>query len=403
MDIFKVELQICLMQYIPRTIENELLRLINHFPVLVLSGPKQSGKTTLCKQVLKDYYYFNLEDISLREQISLAPKAFILENKQGVIIDEVQRYPDLFSYIQVVVDAYPESNIILTGSNNFTIMEGITQSLAGRSASLTLLPFSINELKAFNTNIETNTLLLNGGYPAIWSKQIPVKDISSNYYTTYVERDVKQLINIKDMIKFQTFIRLCAGRVGTEFNASSLSNETGVSVHTIQEWLSVLEASYIVFRLPPFFKNIGKRLVKAPKLYFYDTALACFLLGITELEQLTVYPLRGALFENLVVLEFLKQRYNRGELANLFFYRDKSQREIDLIQEVGTNFFAYEIKSAQTAHKDFFKNLYYLKKNLGDSMVSSAVIYDGELEVNDPVHGMINVRSVYSHLEHRET
>jgi predicted AAA+ superfamily ATPase len=201
-------------------------------------------------------------------------------------------------------------------------------------------------------------------------------------------------MNVKDITKFQTFIRLCAGRVGTEFNASTLSGEIGISVHTVNEWLSVLEASYIIFRLPPFYRNIGKRLVKTPKLYFCDTGLVCFLLGIENEKQLATHPLRGVIFENLVVLEFLKGRFNKGKLSNLFYYRDKSQREVDIVQEQGNDLYAYEIKSAKTFHKEFLNNLNYLKNLLGDSLVSTQLIYDGETEIHSNENGSVNFRKV---------
>ncbi len=378
--------------YIERKIEAELKRLAKLYPVITVTGPRQSGKTTLCKNVFKGYHYVNLEDLTLREQIAVSPKTFLAQYAQGVIIDEAQQYPDLFSYIQVVADEVPGCHFVLTGSSNFALMEKVTQSLAGRSATLTLLPLSMKELGSL-WDSSTDTLLINGGYPAIWAKNIPTQDLNRQYYNTYIERDVRQLLKVKDLIKFQVFIRLCAGRVATEVNASALANEVGVSVHTISDWISVLEASYIIFRLPPFFRNVGKRLVKTPKIYFCDTGLACFLLGIDNEEQLATHPLRGALFENVVVLEFMKHCYNSGKLPNLFFYRDKSQREIDLIQEVGNEVYAYEIKSARGFHKDFLKNLVFLKGLLGESLVSTQVIYDGEHETHSNEFGVVNFRN----------
>lgn len=230
---------------------------------------------------------------------------------------------------------------MLTGRSNFALIEKVTQSLAGRAATLTLLPFSLKKLGRRTQTVTTDTLLFNGGYPAVWAKKIPVQDVSRNYYNTYIERDVRQLLNVKDLTKFQTFIRLCAGRVGAEWNASALPNEVGISVPTVNEWLSVLEASYIIFRLPPFYRNVGKRLTKTPKLYFCDTGLACFLLGVENEKQLATHPLRGAIFENLVVLEFLKNRFNKGKLPNLFYYRDKLQWEVDIIQKQGSELHAY--------------------------------------------------------------
>jgi len=370
------------------------LRISKLYPVIVVTGPRQSGKTTLCKNVFSGYDYVNLELVSVREQIATLPEEFLQQHSKGIIIDEVQQYPELFSYIQVVADEIPNCHFVLTGSSNFALMEKVTQSLAGRAATLTLLPFSLKELGSKIKAISTDTLLFNGGYPAVWAKKIPVQDVSRNYYNTYIERDVRQLLNIKDLTKFQTFIRLCAGRIGAEWNASALSNEVGISVPTVNEWLSVMEASYIIFRLPPFYRNIGKRLIKTPKLYFCDTGLACFLLGIENETQLSTYPLRGAIFENLIVLEFLKNRFNKGKLSNLFYYRDKSQREVDIIQEQGNNLFAYEIKSAKNFNKDFMNNLDYLRNILGDNIVSTQLIYDGKTDIPSAENGMINFRNM---------
>lgn len=380
--------------YINRELSSELERLAKLYSVLVVTGPRQSGKTTLCKNTFNDYHYINLEDISIREQIMISPKAFLKQHKNGLIIDEVQNLPELLSYIQVVVDEDDTLKFILTGSNNFTLMQNVTQSLAGRASVFTLLPISLKEIGEKIHSTDTNTLILNGGYPAVWAKQISVNDVARNYYNTYVERDVRQLLKVKDLISFQTFIKLCAGRIGTELNLNSLSNEIGVSSPTLKEWFSILEASYIVFRLPPFFKNIGKRLIKSPKIYFYDTGLACFLLGIENEKQLATHPLRGNLFENMVVLEFYKNQLNQGKLPNFSFYRDNSQKEIDLLQENAGQITAYEIKSAQTFTKSFTKNLDYIRKLLPSEIISTQIIYDGELDIHSTENGMINFRNI---------
>lgn len=382
--------------YIKRAIESELLRLATHYPVLIVTGPRQSGKTTLCKYSFKDFTYVNLEDLTLREQIAISPKSFLLQHANGIIIDEAQHFPEIFSFIQVIVDEYPNSHFVLTGSNNLSMMEKVTQSLAGRSATLTLLPLSFGELVNL-WDLSTDTILIRGTFPAIWAKKIPAQDLYRHYYNTYIERDVRQLIKVKDLIKFQVFIRLCAGRIATELNANALANEVGVSAHTILEWISVLEASYIIFRLPPYYRNLKKRLIKTPKLYFCDTGLCCFLLGIENEKQLGVHPLRGALFENAVVLEFIKHRYNSGKSPNLFFYRDKSQREIDLIQEFGNEVHAYEIKSSRSFHKDFLKNLVFFKQLLGENLVLTRIIYDGEQDLESNECGMVNFRNLKFH------
>ncbi|MFJ1321864.1 ATP-binding protein [Capnocytophaga canis] len=381
--------------HIRRELSSELIRLSDFYSVLVVTGPRQSGKTTLCKVNFPSYHYVNMEDIALREQIMLNPKAFLKQFPKGLIIDEVQNVPELLSYIQVVVDEDNSRKFVLTGSNNFSLMQGITQSLAGRVSVFTLLPLSLQELGDIPYRTDTNTLIINGGYPAVWAKKIPVQDVSRNYYNTYIERDVRQLMKVKNLSNFQTFMKLCAGRVGTELNINALSNEIGISSPTLKEWFSILEASYIVFRLPPFFKNIGKRLVKSPKIYFYDTGLACFLLGIETPQQLAVHPLRGVLFENMVVLEFFKNKFNKGVLPNYYFYRDKNQKEVDLIEEKANEIKAYEIKSAQLFNKNFIKNLDYIKNLLGEDVVSTQVIYDGELTVHSSENGMINFRNIH--------
>ncbi len=378
--------------YIKRQLSEEIVRVAQHYPILTITGPRQSGKTTLCKHLYPNYTYVNLEDISLRELVKSNPKAFLEQYKNGVILDEVQTLPELFSYLQVVSDEYTERKYILTGSSQLTLMQNVTQSLAGRTALFTLLPFSLSEL-GDKKDISTDTLILKGGYPSVWGRGVPVQDFAKNYYQTYIERDVRQLIKIKELSKFQTFVRLCAGRIGTEFNASSLANAVGVSSVTINEWLSVLESAYILFRLPPFYKNIGKRLVKTPKLYFYDTALACFLLGIENEMQLATHPLRGELFENMVILEFYKARFNSGKMPNTYFYRDQSQREVDLLCLEGDGYHAFEIKSATAFHGHFMKNFDYLRKVLGDDVLSTTVIYDGEYEIESYQNGLKNFRT----------
>ena len=380
---------------INRNLASETLRLSKGFKVIAVMGPRQSGKTTLCKLVFPGYQYFNLENPTVIEEVKQNPKGFLEKYAvNGVIFDEAQRYPELFSYIQVVSDENPNYRFVLTGSSNFMLMEKITQSLAGRIALLTLLPLSFSELKGYTDNTDTNTLLFNGGFPAIWGNGLLAQDVIPNYYNTYIERDVRQIITVKDMSRFQIFIRLCAGRAGSEFNASELANEVGVSYHTIQEWLSVLEASYIIYRLKPFYRNIGKRLVKTPKIYFYDTGILCFLLGIENEKQLQTHPLRGAIFENFVLLEFIKERFNKGKGDNLMYYKDKSQREIDIIQEFAHQYKAFEVKSSTAYHSDFAKNLKYLKGILGEDIISAKVIYDGTQDLDIADMGYVNFRNV---------
>lgn len=382
------------MSLIKRQIEQVVRDMVPYFKIITITGPRQSGKTTLCKQLFPDYEYVNLEDMSVREQAAIDPKAFLSSYTSGVIIDEAQNFPELFSYLQVISDAHPDRRYIITGSSNFSLLERITQSLAGRAAVLTLLPLSLQELGDISS-VSTDTLLLNGGYPAIWANVQPRHLLYPNYYTTYVERDVRRIVNVTNLRDFQTFIRLSAGRVGTEFNASALSNAVGISVKTVQSWLSILTASYVTFTLPPFYENIGKRLIKAPKLYFFDTGLLCYLLGIENEQQLSTHPLRGAIFENFVVAEAYKQLTNRGKEPSLYFYRDSSQHEVDLLFQRGYQYEAYEIKSSQTFTRDFLGGLHYLSKLLGDRLTHSSVIYAGAEQLDTPHDGIINYRNFH--------
>ncbi|MEL5893640.1 ATP-binding protein [Bacteroides sp. GD17] len=383
------------MNLISRKLETEIRRLIEFYPVITITGPRQSGKTTLCREMFPEYAYTNLEDPITRSQVIADPRKFFDLYPNGLIIDEAHHYPDLFSFIQVTVDQDPKRRFIITGSSNFALLEKVTQSLAGRTAVLTLLPLSLHELGDRINNLSTDTLMLNGCYPAIWSKNFPREDLYKNYYSTYIERDLRQIINLKDISLFQIFIRLCAGRIGTEFNASALSGEVGVTVNSIKSWLSVLQASYIAYSLPPYFENIGKRLVKSPKLYFYDTGLVCYLLGIENEQQLAVHPLRGAIFENMVVNEAIKNRLNKAKDPNLYFYRDKSQKEVDLLHLKGNQIQAYEIKSSQSYQKEYYKGIDYLKGILNDRLVKSALIYDGKDEMDSDENGAYNFRHFY--------
>lgn len=378
---------------INRHLEAEILRIIRYYSVITLTGPRQSGKTTLCKSVFSDYKYVNLEDIQLREIIASSPKSFLKEHSKGLIIDEAHYLPELFSYIQVLVDEDKTRKFILTSSSNFSLIQTVTQSLAGRTAILCLLPLSLSELGEINKT-STDLLLLSGGYPAAWNNTMLAQDVYANYYKTYIERDVRLLINLKDLSQFQRFIKLCAGRIGTEFNASTFANDIGVSVHTIQDWISRLEASYIIFRLQPFFRNNGKRLIKSSKIYFYDTGLACYLLGIENENHLNTHPLRGNLFENLIVIDFVKNRYNLGKEPNIYFYRDNQQKEVDIVEEKAEKLSIYEIKSAKDFHMDFLKGLNYFKKTYPNQVDKSQLIYDGEMEVLSTENGILNFRNI---------
>jgi len=341
-----------------------------------------------------DYEYVNLEHLPTRELVADDIDRFIRRHNSGIIFDEAQYLPELFSYIQVWADEDKNRRFILSGSSDFLMMQNITQSLAGRVAVVRLLPLSLKELGNDINNYTTDNLLFRGFFPGVWGDKKEPRDIYGNYISTYIQRDVRQIVNLKDIQQFQHFLVLCAGRIGNEFNASALSNEVGVSSVTIKDWLNVLETSYVVFRLMPYYSNIGKRLAKTPKIYFYDVGLASFLMGIQEAGQIESHPLRGALFENMVVTEMLKQRFNNGENNNLYFYRDNSQKEVDIIQSNGSKLNAFEVKSAQKYDSSFFKNLKYLKKLFAENIVSTQIIYDGETNDYSPENGIFNFRNI---------
>ena len=362
-----------------RILENKLRELSSSFPVVSVTGPRQSGKTTLCRMTFGDYYYLNLEDEENRAIMQHDIKGFLRSHDKGLIIDEAHYLPELFSALQVVCDEDDNRRYILSGSSNWLMLQHISQSLAGRVALMRLLPLSLAELGAADA-ISTDRLIYTGFYPAIWGKGRPVFEVYDSYFSTYIQRDVRQIMNIKDMDLFRKFVRLCATRIGNEFIASSLASEVGVSLKTVQGWLSILDASYVIFQLRPYYRNTGKRLTKTPKLYFYDTGLACYLLGLKNEADVANSPLRGALFENLVVADVLKGRYNVGLDNNLFFYRDKSQREVDLLLENGNSIEAFEIKSATVFHDSFFRNLTYFSSLYGDDVKQTCVVYDGEYE-----------------------
>ena len=377
------------MTYIKREIESELLLLSKQYPVITITGPRQSGKTTLAKKVFGNYNYFTLESPDIRTIAILDPRKFLTTGKKGIILDEIHQVPELLSYIQEIIDNKKNKiQFILTGSNNFSLINKISQSLAGRTAILKLLPLSIKELANIKEDNTLDDFLIKGFYPAIYSEKREPTRAYRNYYETYLERDVRQLINIKNLRLFQTFIRLCAGRTANLFNASALSGEVGVSVPTIKSWISVLESSFIIFFVQPYYENIGKRLVKTPKLYFYDVGLVSYLLGIENQMQMSRDPLRGALFENLVVSEILKSRFNKGKESNLFFYRDSNGNEIDVLQKNGNEFIAIEIKSANTFNSAFLKNMLYIKKIFSEKLKKQFIIYSG---VNEHVIQNCNI------------
>jgi len=342
---------------ISRTSEKELLALSKQYRAIAVVGPRQSGKTTLVRGCFPDKTYVNLENTDTRRFAIEDPRGFLSGFPHGAILDEVQRAPEIFSYLQQVLDENnTKGQFILTGSNNFLLQQNISQSLAGRVGYLFLLPLSLQELdQPFPS---TDALIHRGFYPELYvDKEMDASKYYSNYIRTYVERDVRLIKNIVDLYAFERFVRLCAGRTGQLLNMNSLAIEVGVDNKTVASWLSVLETSFIVFRLQPYHKSFNKRIVKMPKLYFYDTGLASALLGIENKEQLSLHPFRGALFENMVVVEFLKNRFNRGKTNNLFFWRDNVGTEIDLLIDNSERLIPIEIKSGQTITDAYFKSL----------------------------------------------
>ena len=325
---------------IHRILQEEILRLSKIFPVVTITGPRQSGKTTLCRETFPDYEYINLENLDLREKVAADTLNLLRHYGSGLIIDEAQHLPELFSYVQIAADEDRSRHYILTGSSNFALLEKVTQSLVGRTAVLTLLPLSIGELSERGT-ISTDTLLLRGGFPAVWAHQLPPKDVYSAYYTTYVERDLRQIVNIRNLSLFGQFVRLSAGRCACEFIPSDFANELGVDMKTIQHWNSILETSYITFLLPPYYRNVGKRIVKTPKRYFYDTGLLCFLLGIENEQQLATHPLRGAIFENYVVAEMMKQYYHKEKFPTFTFIVTNRKMRLISLRKLRSTIFKY--------------------------------------------------------------
>ncbi|MHB8910399.1 MAG: ATP-binding protein [Syntrophales bacterium] len=363
---------------IDRTIEPVLKDLAAKYPIVTLTGPRQSGKTTLCRKVFPDAPYANLESPDTREFAATDPRGFLAAYPAGVIIDEIQRVPDLVSYIQGIVDERKiPGQFILTGSRQFEVMDAVNQSLAGRTALLKLLPFSIAEIRGTTLPDSTDLLLLTGFYPRIHDQGLNPTQALGDYYETYVERDVRQLASIRDLGLFQKFVRLCAGRIGQILNLQSLANDAGVSHTTARAWITLLEASYILFLLKPWYRNLSKRLIKSPKIYFYDVGLAAWLLGMESELHVSRDPLRGSLFENLAVTETLKYRFNRGRKNAVTFYRDSRGNEVDMILESGRDVFPVEVKAGSTIATDFFKGLTHFSHLMEGLPFGGGLLYGG--------------------------
>lgn len=377
-----------------RELKQQLLKAATYYPIITLTGPRQSGKTTLVRSVFPKHQYFNLEDPDVLEQIKIDPKKFLREQKGGLIIGEVQNFPKLLSYIQVVVDeSVQKGTYVLTGSHQFSLLEAINQSLAGRTDVLVLYPLTFFETSQFHEETGLDRWLLNGFYPRVYSENIPAERNSKNYIKTYVERDVRKIINLKDIHLFQKFLKLCAGRVGQVLNISSLCNETGVTHNTLKSWIGLLEASHLIYLLQPYYENLGKRVIKSPKLYFVDVALASYLLGIKSLLHLDSHPLRGMLFENMVVMDIVKNQANKGQDPDIYFYRDSNQNEVDVIFEQGGKLIPIEIKSSETFNKKFLHGLEYFM-NLTEKAQSGFLVYAGSPAGGSDKIRILNYRNV---------
>ena len=362
---------------IEREITPVLTSLFRQYPFVTVTGPRQSGKTTLCRSAFPDLEYANLEAPDQRAFAESDPRGFLSRLGEGGIIDEVQHVPELLSYLQVLADERGGNGLfVLTGSEQFSLSKAISQSLAGRTALLRLLPFSLAERQAAGASGAVDDVLYSGFYPRILDQGLDPQQALGDYLETYVERDVRRLGEIRNLSSFRRFLRLCAGRVGQLVNLTSLGSDAGVSRTTAREWLTVLETSYVVFQLQPYHANIRKRLVKSPKLYFYDVGLASYLIGIGHAEQIATHPLRGALFENAVVAEALKHRFNRGLRSNISFFRDARGLECDLLYEIGPGIGAIEIKAGATVASDFFQSLNRVAE-LVPGVSSKAVVYGG--------------------------
>jgi len=365
---------------LPRLASKKIETLRRGFPIVAITGPRQSGKTTLAQSCFDGYEYLNLEDLDLREEAESDPRGFLDRRRAGFILDEAQRAPALFSYLQGYVDQRKEmGQVVLTGSQNFMLLESITQSLAGRVALFELLPLATSEAATkLAEGLTLDKLLFEGLYPALYDRPIDAADWHSRYLQTYVERDVRQIKNVSNLKTFQRFLKLCAGRIGQLLNANSLAADLGVDIKTIQSWLNILEASYIIFRLPPHHQNFRKRVVKQHKLYFTDTGVASSLLGIETPQQLETHFLRGGLFENYVLLEFLKRRYNEGRPSNLYFWRDHVGNEVDLLLDHAGQLTPIEIKSGATLSSSLYDSLKRFAAIASKSSAPGRLIYGGD-------------------------
>lgn len=375
---------------IERTLTTKMIALAKKFQVITLTGPRQSGKTTLVKAAFPTLPYVSLEEPDIRQIALTDPRGFLSNYPNGAILDEIQNVPDLFSYIQTRVDENRKIQFVLTGSSNFLLMERISQTLAGRTAVLHLLPFSFDELNQTEDRYETR--IFKGQYPRIYDRDIDPTDFYPAYIQTYIERDVRLIKNIGDINAFVRFAQLCAGRIGQLLNYSSLASDAGISPNTSKAWLSILESSYILYRLQPYHRNFNKRLVKSPKLYFYDTGVACSLLGIRDENQVDLHYLKGALFENLIINEFIKHNFHRGENRPPYFWQDNHGKEIDCILINGEKVTPIEIKSGKTMSASYFDNLKYWRALASMPEERGVVVYGGDQSMQTSTGALVSWR-----------
>lgn len=361
-------------------------------------GPRQSGKSTLLKHLFPNVPKYSLKDVNVREFAEHDPVAFLHQHPDGMFIDEVQKVPQLLEYIQGIVDDNPNCQYLLTGSSNFELLQTLSESLPGRAGVYELLPMTFQESESTTGNLPIDEFLYNGLYPAICAKKNKARLFYPSYVKTYLERDVRDLLRIKDQMQFMLFMKLCAARVGSIFNASELAAQLGVDSKTVTNWLSVLQASYLVTLLPPYYENISKRLVKSPKLYFNDPGLACFLLDIESPRQLERDKMRGAIFENYIVMEVVKHRYNRGLLNGVYFYRDSNQNEVDILLKEEGEITAIEVKSSMTYHTSFENTISKISEWIKTPVVNKMIVYTGDFENTSGGVKLLNYKHLQEHL-----
>lgn len=384
--------------YLNRTIEDVIKEASQYFSVISVTGPRQSGKSTLLKHLFPDIPRYSMKDVNVREFAEHDPVAFLHQHPKGVFIDEVQKVPQLLEYIQGIVDDDPDCQFLLTGSSNFELLHGLCESLPGRAGVYELLPMTYHESESTMSTKPLDEFLYNGLYPAICAEKNKARLFYPSYVKTYLERDVRDLLKIKDQMQFMKFMKLCAARVDSIFNASELAGQIGVDSKTITNWLSVLQASYLVTLLPPYYENISKRLVKSPKLYFNDPGLACYLLDIESPRQLARDKMRGAIFENYVVMEVIKHRYNRGLLNGVYFYRDSNQNEVDILLKEEGEITAIEVKSSMTYHTSFESDISQLSDWIKTPVVNKMIVYTGDFENTTSDIKILNYRHLQHHL-----